>query len=89
LYTHKCIFEDAYATHTNYVLTYIKKGAESGEGGEKMTKAEEIKLVYFNNERGERQNFWRLPDGSFEKADKTAKLYLKDRSTGEFRLIQG
>jgi len=50
---------------------------------------EEVKLVYFNNDRGERQNFWRMPDGSFMKADKTAKLYLKDRATGSLRLIQG
>jgi len=52
-------------------------------------KAEEMKLVYFNNERGERQNFWRMPDGSFEKADKAIRLYLKDKATGSFRLIQG
>ncbi|MCL1875883.1 MAG: hypothetical protein FWF87_06455 [Synergistaceae bacterium] len=55
----------------------------------KKMKAEEVKLVYFNNDGGERQNFWRMPDGSFQKADKTAKLYLKDRATGLFRLIQG
>ena len=51
--------------------------------------AEEIKLVYFNDNKGKRQNFWRMPDGSFEKADKTVGLYLKDKETGVFRLIQG
>ena len=55
----------------------------------KIIKEEDVKLVYFNNDRGERQNFWRMPDGSFEKADKVTKLYLKDRATGSFRLIQG
>jgi len=52
-------------------------------------RGEGVKLVYFNNDRGERQNFWRMPDGSFEKADKATKLYLKDRTTGSLRLIQG
>lgn len=55
----------------------------------KMIKAEDVKLVYFNNDKGERQNFWRMPDGTFEKADKVTRLYLKDRATGLFRLIQG
>ena len=50
---------------------------------------EEAKLVYFKNDMGERQNFWRMSDGSFEKADKVTKLYLKDRTTGMARLIQG
>ena len=54
-----------------------------------MIKAEIAKLVYFNGDDGERQNFWRMPDGSFEKADKVTRLYLKDRATGSFRLIQG
>ena len=52
-------------------------------------KAEDIKLVYFNDERGERQDFWRMPDGSFKKADKETKLYLRDKATGSFRLIKG
>ena len=52
-------------------------------------KTGEVKLVYFNDEKGQRQNFWRMPDGSFEKADKETKLYLKDKATGSFRLIQG
>ena len=51
--------------------------------------AEEIKLVYFSDDTGKRQNFWRMPDGSFEKADKKFGLYLKDIETGVFRLIQG
>jgi hypothetical protein len=57
-------------------------------GTGKVMRVEEIKLVYFNNDKGERQNFWRMPDGSFKKADKPAKLYLKDQKTGSFRLIQ-
>jgi len=50
---------------------------------------EEVKLVYFNDDKGKRQNFWRMPDGSFEKADRSVGLYLKDRDTGSFRLIHG
>ncbi|MCL1941133.1 MAG: hypothetical protein FWG09_04250 [Synergistaceae bacterium] len=50
---------------------------------------EEVKLVYFDDNSGMRQNFWRMPDGSFERADRTTKLYIKDSSTGSVRLIQG
>ena len=48
-----------------------------------------MKLVYFNDYSGKRQSFWKMPDGSLKKADKSVGLYLKDRDTGLFRLIQG